>query len=931
MATGNVYYYRVRATNGTGDSAYSNEASINFSTPTAPSGLTATTNSVGGVSLAWVDASDNETGFKLERKTGSGGTYAQIVAPSANTTAYADSGLVVSTVYYYRIRATNILGDSAYSNEASSIAAPPNVTNGTLEYKYDPFGNLIQTNAGGVITTLTYDLRGRKIAMSDPDMGNWIYAYDTLDELVSQTDANGQTATMAYDTLGRIVSRTEADLASTWTYDRCPMGVGKLCQAATDNGYQRAHTYDNFGRPSALTTTIDTAYTVTTTYDSASRVATTTYPDGFATKNVYNSYGYLSEVRNNADNSLFWRAQVMSASGRITQEALGNALTTTRTYDVLDRLLTTVTTGTAGSVQDSTYAYDVIGNLAQRTDATQGVTEIFLYDNLNRLLQASGPALVTRGFDYDAIGNITYKSDVGIYTYGAKPHAVASVSGTVNASYNYDANGNLLSGAGRTLTYASFNLPLTIAKGTDSFQYTYNAEHERVRLVVTRTSGVYTTVYLHPNRPDQLLFEKETKPDVTESRHYVNAGAYLVGVHVTKSAGDPEMRYFHHDQIGSLTVVTNASGAVLERLAYEAFGDRRFPNGTADPDDLIIGVTTDRGFTEHEHLDEIGLIHMNGRVYDPLLGRFMTPDPSVPYPTSLQSFNRYSYARNNPLVSTDPSGFDDIGGSSFDFDFGSGFSQNTVSISVSTFDGGYCTAISPQTYMNYVMSGGITLSDNGISQSSSFMGAAIDLAHAIGSNWFEYSVGTINNAGTGANQQDIGQIILGAFRLMARGVGWAMDAVSDPMGLGLPPKYVNIASIDNPSQQVGAAGVELLSIFIAGPFRAEQRLTESLDEAFHYTFSKTVASIEREGLRAGSYVTPTGTLSPLQAQIDLALAPNRGLPEAVLRIDLAGLRQAGYEIPEITQVGRNFGMPGGGFEMQFPYRIPPDYITVIRP
>lgn len=78
-------------------------------------------------------------------------------------------------------------------------------------------------------------------------------------------------------------------------------------------------------------------------------------------------------------------------------------------------------------------------------------------------------------------------------------------------------------------------------------------------------------------------------------------------------------------------------------------------------------------------------------------------------------------------------------------------------------------------------------------------------------------------------------------------------------------------------------------------------------------------------------MTPNGTLSPLQAQIDLALAPNRGLPEALLRVDLAAMRQAGYEIPEVTRVGRSLGMPGGDFQIQFPYRIPFDYITVIRP
>jgi hypothetical protein len=111
---------------------------------------------------------------------------------------------------------------------------------------------------------------------------------------------------------------------------------------------------------------------------------------------------------------------------------------------------------------------------------------------------------------------------------------------------------------------------------------------------------------------------------------------------------------------------------------------------------------------------------------------------------------------------------------------------------------------------------------------------------------------------------------------------------------------------------------------------AARGTTAAANEAFHYTFSRAVASIEREGLRAGSYATPTGALSPLQAQIDLALSPT-GLRGALMRVDLAGLRQAGYEIPEITQVGRSYGMPGGGFEMQFPYRIPPEFITVVRP
>jgi hypothetical protein len=101
-------------------------------------------------------------------------------------------------------------------------------------------------------------------------------------------------------------------------------------------------------------------------------------------------------------------------------------------------------------------------------------------------------------------------------------------------------------------------------------------------------------------------------------------------------------------------------------------------------------------------------------------------------------------------------------------------------------------------------------------------------------------------------------------------------------------------------------------------------------EAFHYTASKYISSIEKNGLRQGSYATNAGDLSPLQAQIDLALPPNRGLPNSLLRIDLKGMREAGYDVPDFTQAGRMFNMPGGGMEVQFPYPVPPEFISVIK-
>jgi RHS repeat-associated protein len=136
----------------------------------------------------------------------------------------------------------------------------------------------------------------------------------------------------------------------------------------------------------------------------------------------------------------------------------------------------------------------------------------------------------------------------------------------------------------------------------------------------------------------------------------------------TLSAGNPaiggnqasSLRYMHHDHLGSVAAVTSDTGAVIERLAFDPWGKRRNVDGKSDTTDSLVGQTTDRGYTEHEHLDEMGIIHMNGRVYDPLVGRMMSADPFIQAPGSLQSYNRYSYVMNNPLNLTDPSGYRSI-------------------------------------------------------------------------------------------------------------------------------------------------------------------------------------------------------------------------------------------------------------------------------
>jgi len=609
---------------------------------------------------------------------------------------YPDGSIVSTSYSGFTITITDPLGrkTSTTRDSQGQVVKVVDPQNNALTYSYDPFGNLhTTTDPHGNVVRLTYDLRGRKTYMQDPDMGNWTYAYNALGELVKQADAKGQATTMAYDGLGRLTRRNEPDLISNWYYDTykggsaCQKGIGKLCQVETSTGYNQTASYDTLGRPTGLATTIDvpTPYAATVSYDAHGRVATQSYPSGLVVKYVYTALGYLKEVRNNASNALYWRADASDAEGHLRQQTYGNNIVTQQTWSATTSQLTGIQAGAGNSVLNLGYQYDKVGNLTSRTDSNQNLTESFAYDSLNRLtsstVNSSGAGVVTKTYAYDALGNITNKSDLGAYAYpvsgssSVRPHAVSQVTlaaaaGGGKINFTYDANGALttqtqmnasnvvVAAKSRSQFYTSFNMPQSMSQGTISAAFYYGPEHQRVKQI---SSVQGTTVYVNPGNEGALFYEKDIRPDGSvEQRAFISAGGQAVAIVKTTTAGgttSTSTRYLHRDHLGSIAAITNESGAVLERLAYEPFGKRRFANGANDPNNSILPANTDRGFTDHEMLDEIGLVHMNGRVYDPLVGRFLSADPYIQSPLNLQSYNRYSYVMNNPLGSTDPSGY----------------------------------------------------------------------------------------------------------------------------------------------------------------------------------------------------------------------------------------------------------------------------------
>jgi RHS repeat-associated protein len=536
---------------------------------------------------------------------------------------------------------------------------------GTTKFAYDPFGNLGQTtDPSQNVITVTHDLLGRRSDLTDPDLG-WIhYDVDPVGQAWAQTSPNQRAVSkktyMAYDLLGRMTARYEPDLESHWLYDTATKGVGKLAQAYTMAGsttdYSRTQTYDPFGQPSLTTTKLsDATYTSRIDYDAWGRVITNTNQRGSDAPKVfgtrYNAYGYMARIERAS--LVLLQVTAQDAARRPTALAFGNGLSQTRAYyPQTGRLQNgTLATGASALRLKEGYTYDQLGNMLERTQYWDagGFIEDFTYDALNRLQtsQVQGGALQT--FTYDATGSITSKTGTGTYTYptpgagAVRPHAVSTVS-SLSGTFGYDNDGNLLSGAGRTASWTLFDMPSQITKGSASATFVYGPEHQRVRQ--TRSDG---TVVVYAG-----VQEVETKAGVVTVKTYWPNG---IGVEIDRGSSATEMSWMHADRLGSMIALSNESGALREKLEYDVWGKRRSKDDNVSTPDSLDGVTDNRGFTGHEMLDQLDLVHMNGRVYEPALGKFFSADPFVADPNNGQNYNRYSYVSNNPTNLTDPTGF----------------------------------------------------------------------------------------------------------------------------------------------------------------------------------------------------------------------------------------------------------------------------------
>lgn len=620
------------------------------------------------------------------------------VAHVVNTTGMLEKTAILSYDAFGRLTLQTNSDGSSIENSYDDRMVTIKDHTGTKTKNYDAWGNIkeVKDALGNILTyyynsigqpfeisannsssvTIDYDAAGRRINMKDPDAGEMKYSYAADGTLLSQTDARGVTTNYSYDYLGRLKTKTYVDKSGnkkTQTNEYFPSGkdINRLrLQKDDSEGFKRTFTYDTYGRVTSETRYMRswegigkdkrTSYTTRWKYNPDGQIETVTYPSfesGAMTFDYsYDEYGYLSEIRH-GDKSLY---SVESYNGL--------KLETNTVAGVMSKTLDKDGYPSVYQLSDKdyqTFSFDkTTGNLTRRT-WTHGVTtmldESFEYDNLDRLVDVSGthttmPYIVGKFYnppqivldtpkmtiEYDNNGNILSKTGIGSYTYDdSKIHAVTSVSNDSNIVYNIYNK--------RLTTIFGLNGKIeTIAGGTgDSYfrDYFYGPDDEKWE--------TYERELWSPNisATNHLYFGNYER--ITEDTGGFSEYCFLEnGIIFSRwTDNDNSVTIDYHqmvtDNLGSILAVYDQSGQEKFCAKYDAWG--RQTVYTYDMDMRY-------GYTGHEMLHDYNLIDMGGRLYDPILGRFLSCDNYVQESDNFQNFNRYSYCFNNPLKYTDPDG-----------------------------------------------------------------------------------------------------------------------------------------------------------------------------------------------------------------------------------------------------------------------------------
>ncbi len=564
----------------------------------------------------------------------------ETVYPSGTATSYTYNGLETTITKNEQIYKKE--------NDASGLLCKSTDPGGEISYHYNAEGKAKTILSPSGATTIDYDDYGFQKELHDIDAKTIQYDYNGLGELVNQTDAMLNKSTIVYDALGRIDHKTWLGGETTTNiYDP----VSELLTSISVSNKTQSFTFDAFNRISTKTETIDNnSFTSNYFYDDYGNINKEVINNEVTVETGFNNYGYPYQVK--ANNQAVWDATSMNKYGQIDNYTYGNGINTVILNDVNGFIDKKASKLGSTWIQNWDYDFDPIyGNIMKRKGINSSINfleENFTYDHLNRLLTygVSGYPLANT-YDESGKGNILSKSGIGSYQYhqSSLVHRLDSI----NSLSGYESGLT-----DQSIEYTKFNkissLTNSTSLDTKLLTFTYGPDEQRVKTEYSLNGNIVKTKFFALGN-----YEKEIGADNSiRELYYISTPTGLTAILEQKN--DQWNKYYiHSDFLGSFDVITDPSGAVLERLSFDPWGRRR------NPDDwTFTNVSTthlfDRGFTGHEHLNQFDLINMNGRVYDPLIAMFLSPDNYVQSPDITKNFNRYSYCLNNPLKYADPDG-----------------------------------------------------------------------------------------------------------------------------------------------------------------------------------------------------------------------------------------------------------------------------------
>ncbi|SEK92911.1 RHS repeat-associated core domain-containing protein [Colwellia chukchiensis] len=543
------------------------------------------------------------------------------------------------------------------TNEGDKKIKPPGID---IPIELNSASNDIDDRDSGTGISLTrsyyYDSKHRLCRISEPDVGDTLYQYDASGWLIAYqkgaisgsacvSPSGNAKVSLLRDDVGRIIKR---DFSHSLTHDitKTYDANGNVLTVNRD-GIEWIYSYNSLNFPTSEQLKVDgRQYVLAYGYNSAGQLSSMVYPSGKTIN--YNPDGLGRPRQANYGGSYYASNIQYHASGQVSRLSYGNGHVFQQWLN--ERLLPSRLLTSKGNIKalDMSYNYDQRKLTTSITDTALGNNNrMMTYDALERITSASGP-WGSGEFSYDSLGNILTK-DLGSrkvsLSYDADNRLIGAIDtgglggNTGTRDFAYDNRGNTITAGNLNFNYDYADQPVSMY-GSTSGSYRYDGNLKRVKATIAGK-----TIYNVYNLAGKLIHIDNVSSN--KRTDYINAGSRTVARVVNDVP-----TYVHHDSLGSPVSGTNAAGGILWRERYSPFGIT-IDNAEANNDQA--------GYTGHIKDSDTGLVYMQARYYDPVIGRFYSNDP-VDYAGHLQrgnpvqGFNRYAYVNNNPYKYTDPDG-----------------------------------------------------------------------------------------------------------------------------------------------------------------------------------------------------------------------------------------------------------------------------------